>query len=64
MTRIIEVIVAPNGETKVETKGFTGASCRDASEFIERALGRRTNETLTREFHQTATQQQPLQERS
>ena len=61
---IIELIVAPNGETKVETKGFAGANCREASEFIERALGRRTTEKPTREFHETQTQQQPLQEGS
>jgi hypothetical protein len=52
MTKIIEVIVSPNGETKVETKGFTGSECRDASKFIEQALGQRTDEQLTAEFHQ------------
>ena len=52
MNKIIEVIVAPSGETKVETKGFVGTECRDASRFIERALGQRTGEKLTAEFHQ------------
>ena len=36
-TQIIEVIVSPTGETQVQTKGFTGASCRDASQWA--ALG-------------------------
>ena len=60
MTRIIEVIVAPNGETKVETKGFVGTECRDASRFIEQALGQQTGESLTAEFYQRQqiTQQQ------
>ena len=60
MNRIIEVIVAPNGETSVETKGFVGAECRDASRFIEQALGQQTGENLTAEFHQRQqnTQQQ------
>ena len=60
MTRIIEVIVAPNGETKVETKGFVGTNCRDASRFIEQALGQQTGENLTAEFYQRQqiTQQQ------
>ena len=52
MTQIIEVIVAPDGSSKIETKGFTGATCRDASRFIEQALGQRTDERLTAEFHQ------------
>jgi len=52
--KIIEIIVTAKGETTVATKGFTGSSCRDASKFIEQALGQRTSETLTAEFHQTA----------
>ncbi len=60
--RIIEVIVSPTGETKIETKGFTGTSCRDASRFIEEALGQRTGEQLTAEFHQTQAAQQTLRE--
>ena len=52
MNKTIEVIVEPNGETKIETKGFVGTECRDASRFIEQALGKRTGERLTAEFHQ------------
>ena len=50
-TQIIELIVSPTGQTKVETRGFSGASCRDASRFIEEALGKRSGEQLTAEFH-------------
>ena len=56
MKKIIEVIISPTGETKVETKGFTGSECRDASKFIEQALGKPTSEQLTAEFHQVASQ--------
>lgn len=58
----IEIIVTPNGQVRVETKGFAGSSCRQASEFIEKALGQRTSETLTSEFHQQQTNQQTAQE--
>ncbi len=58
MSQTIEMVVAPNGETRVETKGFTGASCRAASEFIERALGASTGERLKPEFYQTTQVQQ------
>ena len=60
MNKTIEVIVAPSGETKVETKGFVGTECRDASRFIEQALGQQTGESLTAEFYQRqqVTQQQ------
>ena len=63
MTQTIEIIVSPKGKTQVQTKGFAGASCREASKFIEEALGQRTTETLTAEFYQQATtgQHQRLQ---
>lgn len=57
MTKTIEVVVAPTGETRVETKGFSGAECREASTFIEKALGTRANETLTAEYHHQQTRQ-------
>lgn len=57
-SKTTEIIVAPNGQTRVETKGFTGSECRQASQFIEQALGQRTGEQLNAEFHQQAGQQQ------
>ena len=53
--KTIEIIVSPTGQSTVQTKGFAGASCQDASRFIEQALGQRTGEQLTAEFHQTQT---------
>ncbi len=47
----IEIIVMPHGKTTVQTKGFAGASCQDASRFIAEALGRKTGERLTSEFY-------------
>ncbi|MBX3452772.1 MAG: DUF2997 domain-containing protein [Planctomycetaceae bacterium] len=57
-SKTIEIIVSPNGQTRVETKGFVGSECRQASQFIEHALGQWTSEQLTAEFHQQASQQQ------
>ena len=39
MSQTIEITVSPIGQTTVQTKGFAGSSCRDASKFIEQALG-------------------------
>ena len=55
--KTIKIIIAPDGQTRVETKGFTGSECRQASQFIERALGQQTNELLKAEFYQTASSQ-------
>jgi hypothetical protein len=60
MPRIIEVTVSPRGETTVQTRGYTGGACREASRFIEQALGARTAETLTAEFHQGQAAEQAL----
>jgi hypothetical protein len=60
--KTIEITISPTGQTSVETKGFTGAGCRQASEFIETALGQRTGERLTNEFHAQEGQRQRLQE--
>jgi hypothetical protein len=49
----IEIVITSKGETTVTTKGFAGQTCREASGPIELALGLRTSETLTAEFHQT-----------
>ena len=62
--KTIEIIVAPDGTTKVQTKGFQGASCRDGSRFLEQALGSRVNEQVTAEFHLQDSVQQNQQQRS
>jgi hypothetical protein len=60
--KTIEITISPAGQTSVETKGFSGAECRQASEFIETALGQRTGERLTGEFYAQEGQPQQLQE--
>ena len=52
MSQVIEITVGPKGETVVRTRGFAGPECREASRFVEQALGARTAETLTPEFYQ------------
>jgi Protein of unknown function (DUF2997) len=64
MSRTIEITVSPTGQTTVPTKGFAGSPCRDASKFLEQALGQQTSETLTAEFHQTAAVDQQQQQRA
>jgi hypothetical protein len=57
MSKIIEVIVTPEGQPTIQTKGFTGDECRQASQFIEQALGQQSGETLTGEFYQSQAAQ-------
>ena len=60
--KTIEIIISPTGQSRVETKGFTGAECRDASRFIEQAIGQQTSEILKAEFYQSASSQQQVQQ--
>ena len=53
--KTIEIVVSPNGQSRVETKVFAGSDCREASKFIEQALGKQTGEQLTAEFHSSAS---------
>ena len=50
--KTIEITVDRDGRVTVETKGFAGGQCREASRFVEEALGARTSERLTAEFYQ------------
>ena len=49
--KLIEITVAPDGQSRAETKGFAGVECQQASEFLEKTLGRRAAEQLTAEFY-------------
>jgi hypothetical protein len=50
LNKRIEIVVDSKGNSKVETKGFAGAECVEASKFIEQALGKETNRRTTAEF--------------
>ena len=62
--KTIEIIISPEGQAIVQTKGFQGASCRDASRFIEQAIGHPIGEKMTSEFYQTESVRQDQQQRS
>jgi hypothetical protein len=63
MMKIIEAIISPKGETKIETRGFAGSSCQQASQFLEQALGTKVSEAPTTEFYQAQPQGQTIQQR-
>ena len=59
--KTIEIVVSPKGESRVETKGFSGASCREASKFIESALGAAASEKLKPEFYEQSSAQNSVE---
>jgi len=62
--RTIEIVVSPDGIAQVETKGFAGSSCREASHFVEAALGLRIHESLTAEYYHSESRQQAEERQS
>jgi hypothetical protein len=60
--KFIEIVVDPRGGIKVRTKGFTGQECREASRFVEQALGAKLAETLTPECYQEQKGDQRLEQ--
>ena len=63
-SKVIEIVVHPDGRTVVQTKGFTGSECQQASRFIEEALGQRESEQLTTEFYTSTAAAVSVQQRS
>ncbi|MCA9005070.1 MAG: DUF2997 domain-containing protein [Planctomycetaceae bacterium] len=55
--QIIEIIISTDGQSRIETRGFTGFRCKDASRFLEAALGKVSSEQLTAEYHQAVQHQ-------
>ena len=62
MPRLIEVTVSPTGETTVQTKGYAGPECRQASKFLEQALGVAVQDRNTAEFYSDTQVHQQAQE--
>ncbi|MCA9095280.1 MAG: DUF2997 domain-containing protein [Planctomycetaceae bacterium] len=58
----IQIDVSPTGESQLQTSGFTGITCQEASRFLEQALGQKISETFTSEYFQATTQQQQSQQ--
>jgi len=61
MSQYIEIIISPQGQSQLQTHGFAGNTCRQASAFLEQALGTSSEEQLTPEFYlnqSNETQQQ------
>jgi hypothetical protein len=64
LNKIIEIVVSPKGDTTVTTKGFAGSECQQASRSLESALGNRTSEQITAEFHQGHQTRQSNEQRT
>ncbi|WP_145228534.1 DUF2997 domain-containing protein [Gimesia algae] len=55
--KTIDIIFSADGQSRIETRGFTGSRCKHASRFLETALGATASEQLTAEYHQTVQHQ-------
>jgi hypothetical protein len=60
--RLIEVTVSPQGAVTVQTRGYVGADCLQASKFLEQALGVATADSKTAEYYTTTDTTQQVQQ--
>jgi hypothetical protein len=56
MSQVIEMIIAPDGSSRLETKDFAGSSCLEASRFLEDALGAKSRDERTADFYRQIEQ--------
>jgi hypothetical protein len=62
--KTIEIIIDPQGKVRLQTKGYSGASCKDASKAIEQALGLVQTDQSTPEMYAQQSTDQHEQQRS
>ena len=57
--KVINVTIQPDGTVELAPDGFKGKACKDATKFLEQALGLTTdNRKLTSEFYETESVKQ------
>ena len=64
MVKTIEIIVSPQGQTTLQTRGFAGIGCREASKALEQALGLVESDQVTAELYRTQEAGQTLRQSS
>jgi hypothetical protein len=47
----IVIDISDDGDVRLETRGFTGKSCVEESEFLKTLLGKETHRQLTPAFY-------------
>ena len=58
--KTIEITIDTKGELVVQTRGFNGASCKEASRLLEQTLGLAVSDAATPEMYQTAVTKQQI----
>ncbi|WP_437222637.1 DUF2997 domain-containing protein [Planctomicrobium sp. SH661] len=56
----IRILISKTGQIQLQTRGFSGESCRAASWELEQALGLPLQEQLTGEFYQSMGSQEQM----
>ena len=62
--KTIQIIIDPQGEIQLQTQGFSGQSCREASKPLEQALGLVRSDQPTAELYQQSAVQEAVRQKS
>jgi len=60
MTKRLEIILDKDGGIKVEAFDFKGATCEEATQFLEELFGEAEEKTLKEEYHMKVMVQRGL----
>ena len=60
--KIIEIVISPKGETTLQTRGYTGAACKNATKALEESLGIKSQEKLTAEYYTQQSESQQIRQ--
>jgi len=58
MSKQIRVRLGPKGEIKVQAEGFKGESCEEATKFLEKLFGEKTDMSFTDEYYEEELSQE------
>jgi hypothetical protein len=55
MAKRVEIILGPDGSIDVEAMGFKGASCKEATAFLDKLFGEAAEEKLKESYYEEDT---------
>lgn len=56
MSKVI-ITIAPDGNFTIEAQGYSGTSCEEATQALERALGKTEKRDYKPEYHNSQTEE-------
>ena len=60
MSKQVMITIAEDGDFTIEAQGYSGTSCEEATQNLEKALGKKDKRDYKPEYHNTQAQEQHI----